>query len=95
MLNQSTSNSFYLAVARFKVLQEVVTIVRTARERRHIRNNLPIKNVLIVSSIVADIEAVTYLKSYVLSEVNAWDITTSTEWSQMCLLKIVSAFPSL
>lgn len=84
-----------VAVQRFKVLQEVVTIVRVARERRHIRNNLPLKSVLVVSPNASDIEALTYLKSYVLNEINAWDIVTSTEWDKMCLLKVMPNWKDL
>ena len=74
------------AEARFKTLQQAVKLARTARERKHIRNNLPLKNVIVVSADEADIEALTYLKSYFLGEVNAWNVSLSTEWEKLCVL---------
>jgi len=47
------------AEARFKTLQEAVCLAR-----RHIRNNLPLKDVLVVASNPDDAEALTYLKPY-------------------------------
>ena len=83
------------AEARFKVLQEAVQAARTARERRHIRTTLPLKNILIISANEDDVEALQYLKSYFLSEVNAWDITTSTDWEKLCKLTIKPNFGEL
>lgn len=76
------------AEARFKTLQQAVTLARIARERRHIRNNLPLKSVTVVAANEEDIEALQYLKAYFLSEINAWDVQLSTEWETMCLLKV-------
>lgn len=76
-----------VAEARFKTLQEAVTLVRIARERRHIRNNLPLKNVIVVSAKQEDIEALTYLRSYFVGETNAWDVTLSSDWERLCVLK--------
>eukprot|EP01041_Mallomonas_annulata_P002801 gene2801-5516_t len=76
-----------VAEARFKTLQQAVTLVRIGRERRHIRNNLPLKNVIVVSANPADIEALSYLKSYFVGEINAWNVTFSTEWEKLCVLK--------
>jgi len=84
-----------VAVKRFQILQEVVTIVRIARERRRIRNNLPLKNIIIVSSNPVDIEALNYLRSYVLLEVNSWDMTLSIEFDKMCVLKVQPNFKDL
>jgi hypothetical protein len=39
-----------------------VTLVRVARERRHIRNNLPLRGVLVIAANKDDIEALEYLK---------------------------------
>jgi len=75
-----------VAERRFKTLQVAVKLVRTARERRHIRNNLPLKTVLVVSSLAEDIEAIEYLKAYFLGEINAWDVQFSTEWEKLCVL---------
>lgn len=50
------------AVSRFKTLQQAVTLARVARERRKIRNNLPLKNVLVVAATKEDIEAIEYLQ---------------------------------
>ena len=83
------------AEARFKTLQTAVTLVRIARERRHIRNNLPLKNVLVVAANDDDIEALTYLKSYFMGECNAWDATMSTEWEKLCVLKVQPDFKTL
>jgi hypothetical protein len=76
------------AEERFKTLQVAVTLVRTARERRHIRNNLPLKSVIVVASKPEDVEALTYLNSYFVGEINAWDVTLSTEWDKLCNLTI-------
>lgn len=77
------------AEARFKTLQEAVKLARTARERRHIRNNLPLKNVVIVAAREDISEALSYLKTYFLSEVNSWDMSISTDWEAMCVLKTI------
>lgn len=76
------------AVARFKTLQQAVSVVRIARERRKIRNNLPLKNVIVVASKEEDVEALEYLKVYFMGEINAWEVTLSTEWNTMCSLKV-------
>jgi len=83
------------AEARFKTLQTAVTLVRIARERRHIRNNLPLKDVLVVAANDDDIEALTYLKSYFMGECNAWGATMSTEWEKLCVLKVQPDFKTL
>lgn len=79
----------------FKILQSAVYLTRTARERRHIRTTLPLKNVLIVSGNQDDIDALQYLKSYFLSEVNAWNVTTSTDWATHCKVSIKPNFAEL
>jgi len=76
------------AEERFKTLQTAVTLARLARERRHIRNNLPLKNVIVVAANPADIEALEYLKPYLVGEINAWNVTMSTEWEKHCSLKV-------
>jgi hypothetical protein len=43
-------------------LNPQVTLVRVARERRHIRNNLPLRGVLVIAANKDDIEALEYLK---------------------------------
>ena len=68
---QDESRLNALAVERFKTLQTTVSIVRIARERRHIHNNLPLKNVIVVASKQEDLEALNYLKTYFMAEVNA------------------------
>lgn len=83
------------AEARFSVLQQAVQAVRIARERRKIRNTLPLKNVLIVSANEEDVEALQYLKSYFLGEANAWDVTTSTDWEKLCKLTVKPNFGEL
>eukprot|EP01038_Epipyxis_sp_PR26KG_P005823 gene5823-8029_t len=83
------------AVSRFKTLQQGVSLARIARERRHIRNNLPLKNVIVVAAKSEDIEALEYLKSYFVSEINAWDVTMSTEWEKLCTLKMMPNWKDL
>ena len=83
------------AEARFKMLQEAVKLSRTARERRAIKNNLPLKNVIIVAANNDIVEMLTYLKSYYLSEVNAWEMTISAEWETMCVLKTIPNWKDL
>jgi hypothetical protein len=39
-----------------------VTLARVARERRHIRNNLPLRGVLVIAANKEDVEALDYLK---------------------------------
>ena len=76
------------AEARFRTLQQAVTLARVARERRRIRNNLPLRSVTVVAANEEDVEALQYLMPYFLGEVNAWDVQLSTEWEKMCLLKV-------
>ena len=82
------------AEARFKTLQVAVSLCRVARERRKMRSNLPLKNVLIVCANESDVEALTYLKSYLSSEINAWNIELSTDTS-LCALKAIPDFKTL
>jgi len=84
-LDESRLNK--IAESRFKTLQIAVSLARVARERRKIRNNLPLKNVVVVAANEADVEALTYLRSYFMAEINAWDVTLSTEWERLCVLK--------
>jgi isoleucyl-tRNA synthetase len=81
-----------LAVARFQVLQTAVTLARMAREKRRIRNNLPLKSVTVVLAKPEDVDALEYLKPYFLAEVNAWDVVLSSEWTKLCSLKITPNF---
>lgn len=83
------------AEARFKTLQQAVTLARIARERRHIRNNLPLKDVLVVAANEADVEALVYLKGYFMGEINAWNVTMSTEWEKLCALKVLPNWKDL
>ena len=84
-----------LAVSRFNTLQQAVQQARVSRDRRSIRSNLPLKNVLVVSGNEADIEALEFLKSYFKTEINAWNVTLSTDFSSNCSLKIVPNFQAL
>jgi isoleucyl-tRNA synthetase len=77
-----------LAVKRFKTLQTAVTLARMAREKRKIRNNLPLREVVVVAANVEDIEAIEYLKQYFLSEVNTWNVKFDSNWENMCSLKV-------
>ncbi|KAJ1432779.1 Isoleucyl-tRNA synthetase [Ochromonadaceae sp. CCMP2298] len=83
------------AVARFNTLQQAVTLARTARERRHIRNNLPLRSVTVVAAKEEDIEALQYLRSYFMEEINAWEVDLSTEWKKMCQLKVMPNWKAL
>ncbi|CAE7497359.1 ileS, partial [Symbiodinium microadriaticum] len=78
------------AEARFKTLQQAVCLGRVARERRHIRNNLPLKDVL-----VDQIEALQYLKPYFMGEINSWEVTLSTNWQEYCTIKVVPNWKDL
>ena len=53
------------AVQRFTVLQSAVQLVRLARERRGIRANYPLKEVIVVAADADDVEALNHLKSQV------------------------------
>lgn len=86
--NPDSANTNPTAVARFKALQSAVTLARMAREKRRIRNNLPLKSVIVVSSKPEDIEGVEYLKSYFLAEVNTWNVELSSDIEKFCSLKI-------
>jgi isoleucyl-tRNA synthetase len=70
-------------------------LARTARERRHIRNNLPLKDVIVVAANDRDVEALQYLKSYFMGEINAWNVTLSTDWVKLCVLKVIPDFGKL
>ena len=84
-----------LAEARFKTLQTATTLARIARDHKHIRSNLPLKDVIVIAAKQEDIEALNYLKGYFLTEINAWDATMSTEWERLCSLKISPNFQTL
>ena len=68
-MNQSfiLSFAFYilllypLSLILFSITPQV-TLARVARERRHIRNNLPLRGVLVIAANKDDIEALEYLK---------------------------------
>ena len=83
------------AEARFKTLQQAVCLGRVARERRHIRNNLPLKDVLVVSADEDQIEALQYLKPYFMGEINSWGVTLSTNWQEYCSIKVVPNWKDL
>jgi isoleucyl-tRNA synthetase len=83
------------AEARFKTLQDAVCLARVARERRHIRNNLPLKDVLVVAANPDDMEALTYLKPYFMGEINSWEVTLSTDWQQYCSVKAIPNWKDL
>lgn len=83
------------AESRFKTLQVAVTLSRIARERRHIRSNLPLKNVIVIAANEEDVEALNYLQSYFKSEVNAWKVESTTEWDKLCKLNVIPNFKSL
>lgn len=83
------------AESRFATLQQAVTLARTARERRRIRNNLPLRTVTVVAASEDDVEALQYLKSYFMSEVNCWDVTLSTEVAALCSITVVPNFKVL
>jgi isoleucyl-tRNA synthetase len=83
------------AEARFKTLQVAVTLARIARERRHIRSNLPLKNVIVIAANEEDVEALNYLQSYFKSEVNTWNVESTTEWQNLCKLNVIPNFKSL
>lgn len=83
------------AVERFKTLQQAVTLTRMAREKRRIRTNLPLKSVTVVAARPEDIEALEYLKSYFLAEVNTWQVELSTDWEKMCQLKVMPNWKDL
>lgn len=83
------------AVSRFNTLQAAVTAARNARELKKIRSNLPLRSVLVVASRQEDIEALNYLKQYFLSEINAWDLTLSSDMEKYCIIKILPNFESL
>ena len=50
-----------------------VTLARVARERRHIRNNLPLRGVLVIAANKDDIEALEYLKG---DSISLLDVTS-------------------
>lgn len=84
-----------LAESRFKTLQTAVSLCRIARERRKIRNNLPLKNVIVVAANPADAEALQFLDSYFKGEINAWGTECSTDFENMCVLKTIPNWKEL
>lgn len=84
-----------LAESRFKTLQTAVTLCRVARERRKIRNNLPLKNVIVVAANPADTDALQYLDDYFKTEINAWAVQCSNDWENLCVLKTVPNWKDL
>ena len=84
-----------LAVDRFATLQQAVVQARVARERRRIRSNLPLKNVIVVASSEKDVQALEFLRDYFVSEINVWNVEFSTDFSKNCVLKVVPDFRTL
>lgn len=84
-----------LAESRFKTLQTAVTLVRVARERRKIRLNLPLKNVIVVAANPSDTAALEYLNGYFKSEINAWNVELTNDWEHMCVLKTIPNWKDL
>jgi hypothetical protein len=60
-LTSTQLNSTHLTLPLLPFIPQV-TLVRVARERRHIRNNLPLRGVLVIAANKDDIEALEYLK---------------------------------
>jgi isoleucyl-tRNA synthetase len=54
-----------------------------------------LKSVVVVAAKAEDVEALEYLKDYFLSEINAWDVTMSTEWEKLCSLKMLPNWKDL
>lgn len=77
-----------LAESRFSALQQVVQLARVGRDRKSIRQSLPLKNILVVCSSQEVFDGLNYLQSYVQSEVNTWTVTLSTNYQQYCALKV-------
>ncbi len=84
-----------LAVDRFATLQQAVVQARVARERRRIRSNLPLKNIIVVAAHEKDVEALEFLRDYFVSEINVWNVEFSTDFSKNCVLKVVPDFRAL
>lgn len=84
-----------VAVSQFKTLQDAINLVRICRERRHIRNNLPIKNVIMVVATEADVAALEFLREYFVSEVNTWNMVCTTDWEKNCTLKVLPNWKDL
>lgn len=82
------------AEARFKTLQQAVFLTRVARERRHLRNTLPLKSVTVLAN-PEDIEAITYLKSFFVAEVNTWEVVLSSDWEHLCQFKTIPNWKDL
>ena len=76
------------AESRFKTLQQAVVLARVGRERRKIRNNLPLKDVLVITTNDHDHEALNYLEPYFKGEINAWNVTYCQNWQDYCTIKI-------
>ena len=63
------------AVKNFNALQDAVEASRKARERRKLRSNLPLKNVLVIANNEQDIEALKLLEGYFVTEINALSVS--------------------
>jgi hypothetical protein len=83
-----------VAESRFQTLQLAVSLTRLGRERRKIRNNLPLRRVIVVAAKAEDVDALSYLSSYFQEEINAWKVTLSTDTS-LCTLKTFPEFKVL
>ena len=83
------------AESRFKTLQQAVVLARVARERRKVRNNLPLKDVLVITTNEHDNEALTYLQPYFKGEINAWNVTYCPNWQDFCTIKIAPNWKDL
>jgi isoleucyl-tRNA synthetase len=83
------------AESRFQTLQKAVVLARVGREHRKIRNNLPLKDVLVITTNEHDNDALNYLETYFKGEINAWNVTYCSNWRDFCTIKITPNWKDL
>ena len=86
------------AVAAMETLQKIVELGRNVREKRLINLKTPVKNIVVIlrnpsEKVIQSING--SLKSYILSELNAWDLTIvpkedEKEWVTLSLTPVFS-----
>lgn len=65
--------------------------MRVARERRHIRNNLPLRGVIVIAANSDDVEALEYLKGARLYALNRWTDVYTRARTQMSSCSLIDS----
>ena len=83
------------AVRGMMLLQRVVELGRRARDEAKINMKTPVRSVTVVTKNAEDVAALEFVKAYVFSELNAWDLSMTTDVDKWCVLSALPKHPEL